>query len=105
MKKFVFLYQFNTLRFKGLEYYLSLSTTKPTKSHAHPVKTLISLCIHTVLSESLRSPQWVANDPGLFMRTGKTDYQSLLYMCDFVGFVMFQLILFSTALDFKIFDF
>ena len=27
-----------------------------------------------------------------------------LYMCDFVGFVMLQLILFSTALDFKIFD-
>ena len=37
--------------------------TKPIKWHVHPAKTQISLCIHTVWSESLLCAQWVAKDP------------------------------------------
>ena len=52
----------------GLYIWLSRLMTKPTKWHVRPAKTLISLGIRTVWSESSLCGQWVAKDPS-FLHT------------------------------------
>ena len=46
--------------YPGLYIYLNRLMTKPTKWHVRPAKTLISLGIGTVWSESLLCSQWVS---------------------------------------------
>ena len=85
-----------------LRKYTSLCTTKLTKWHVRPAKTQISLCIHTVWSESLLSAHWVATDPRFLHadskdsdRTGRMPRLIWVFTgCTghFVGFVMLRLI-------------
>ena len=72
--------------------------TKPTKWHVRPAKTLISLGIRPVWSESSLTAQWIANDPSLPHADSEDSDQTgrmprLIWVfagriCNFVGFVM-----------------
>ena len=72
--------------------------TKPTKWHARPAKTQISLGIRPVWSESSLCTQWVFKDPN-FLKANREDSNQtgrmsrLIWIfagrtCHFVGFVM-----------------
>ena len=74
---------------KSSTFYLSRRMTKPTKSPVHPAKTLISLGIHPVWSESSLALSGWLRTQCFFMRTPKT-----LGTCHFAGFVMRRLICF-----------
>ena len=81
---------------------LSCLMTKPTKWPVRPAKTLISLGMHPVWSESSLYAQWVAKDPS-FLHVDSEDSDQTGQMprpiclcwahCHFVGFVMLRLIL------------
>ena len=76
---------------------MSRLMTKQTKWHVRPAKTLISLGICPVWSESSLCTQWVAKDPGFLHADSKDSDQTgrmprLIWVfagrtCHFVGFV------------------
>ena len=89
---------------RGVHWHLSRLMTKPSNWPVRPAKTQISLGIHPVWSESSLCVQWVAKDPR-FLHADNEDSDPTGLMprliwvfawctCNFVGFVLSQLIYF-----------
>ena len=112
-RKFVFLNQLTTLGFKGLEYYLSRSITKPANSHPYLVKTDQPVQPHSlvrVLAESSMGSQGsrlihADRKYWLCCTTVQAELCRLISLCCihvfFVDFVILQLVLYSTPFNLK----